>query len=412
MLRAVNADLLSAEPAGFLIYRVLKLMALGYQGASMQSQDCPVLCLLPYVATTTIVQALGYSRMLGYSMSGSQQKLCLACCSMLLVLAFTVALYITGSQHAVATLSVLRLRTKLSQASDISANIKYEPDQPPMPMTSTLRAQLAGHVHTIPWVSKTELNTNTQANGGNQSIPQHVYVSVIERDFTVSHSIANCMELNPEFHFHVMDDADIQKFVQEKAPVLLPIFSQLKGVERLDFWRYLVLWSQAGYYIDSDINCIKPFNAWGKAFCHQAKAVVGIESIDAGSNRNKLGFCCPVQYSNWAMAATAGHLLFEHVIDIILDFHAVAAMDGSSSVARHLDHIDYKTGPGALSRATEHYLALFDKYSLDVATHKHAELVGDVGVFPMIAIGSPADSAVYSQVCVKHMFAGSWKDKN
>ena len=342
-------------------------------------------------------------------MSDSKQKRLLACCSILLVLAVTLALYLSRNQH---TLSVLQLGTHPSLANDISAKIGSESDQPPMPLTSTLRAQLAGRVHNIPSVSETELNTSIQASGSTQSIPRHVYVSVMEKGFMINHNTATCMELNPNFEFYVMDDIDIQKFVQDKAPILLPIFSQLKGVERSDFWRYLVLWSQGGYYIDSDIKCVKPFTAWGEAFHHQAKAIVGIESINAGSNRNQVGFCCPVQYSNWAMAGTPGHVLFEHVIDIVLDFYAVAAMDGSSNVARHLDHIVYKTGPGALSRAIEHYLALFDKYSLDVATSKHAELVGDVGVFPKIAIGSPADSAVYSQVYVKHMFAGSWKDKN
>ncbi|KAL0032587.1 hypothetical protein WJX77_009429 [Trebouxia sp. C0004] len=212
-----------------------------------------------------------------------------------------------------------------------------------------------------------------------------------------------------------MDDTDIQKFVEQKAPALLPIFSQLQGVERSDFWRYLVLWSQGGYYIDSDINCLKPFSAWDDAFLHRAKAIIGIESINPGSNRNHLGFCCPVQYTNWAMASTPGHPLFEHVIDVILDFYAVANRDESSleSKRRGRDHIVYKTGPGALSRAVEHYLALFDAYSLDVATGHHAELVGDVGVFPKFALASPKLSrAVYSQVYVKHMFAGSWKDKN
>lgn len=336
---------------------------------------------------------------------------CLACCGTLLVLAITLTLYLAGSQHASIQVSAVQLRRNLAAASDISAKIASRADPSPMPATSTLRAQLAGQVHNESWASNTELNISTENSDSSQNIPQHVYVSVLQRDFIVSQSIANCKQLNPGFTFHVMDDVDIQHFVEQKAPTLLPIFSQLQGVERSDFWRYLVLWSQGGYYIDSDINCLKPFTAWSDAFLHQAKAIIGIESINLGSNRKHLGFCCPVQYTNWAMASTPGHPLFEHVIDVILDFHAVANGDGSSRRGR--DHIVYKTGPGALSRAVEHYLALFDEYSLDVATGHHAEIVGDVGVFPKFALASPYLSrAVYSQVYVKHMFAGSWKDTN
>lgn len=382
----------------------------------MYLEDDSELRLSPAAHRNSDSQATGCS--LGCQpilMSSSEQKRCLACCGMLLVLAIILTLYLAGSQHAIVPLSVLRLRRNLATATDISAQIASRADQPPMPMTSTLRAQLAGHVHNEPWARNTELNISTQISDSSQKIPQHVYVSVIQRDFIVSQSIANCKQLNPGFTFHIMDDTDIQKFVEQKAPTLLPIFNQLQGVERSDFWRYLVLWSQGGYYIDSDINCLKPFTAWDDAFLHRAKAIIGIESINPGSDRNHLGFCCPVQYTNWAMASAPGHLLFEHVIDVILDFYAVANRDESSLEAqrRGRDHIVYKTGPGALSRAVEHYLALFDEYSLDVATGHHAEIVGDVGVFPKFALASPKIStAVYSQVYVKHMFAGSWKHKN
>lgn len=344
-------------------------------------------------------------------MSSSEHKRCLACVGTLLVLALTLTFYLADSQLAFAPLSIVRLTAKFYVASDAPVTIDTK-SGPPMPMASTLRAQLAGHVHNVPWLNATESSTSVPSANGIHSIPRHVYVSVTDRNFIVSQSIANCKELNPDFDFSVVDDADIQQFVEDTAPMLLPVFSQLQGVERSDFWRYLVLWSQGGFYMDSDINCYKPFSAWDEAFHNQAKAIVGIESINPGSNRNELGFCCPVQYSNWAMASTPGHPLLEHVIDLILDFHATASMDASSNAARRRDHVIYKTGPGALSRAIEHYLALFDKYSLDVATGTKAELVGDLGVFPKVAIGSPKQSsALYSQVYVKHMFAGTWKDK-
>ena len=301
------------------------------------------------------------------------------------------------------------LKTNLSLGSSAPAT-KNESDRGPMPMTSTLRAQLAGRIHNIPWASQTKLNTSSQANDG---IPQHVYVSVKKRDFIVSQSIANCRDINPGYELHTVDDASIQQFVEDKAPILLPVFKKLNGVERSDFWRYLILWSQGGYYIDSDINCMKPFSTWNPAFDGQAKAIIGIEAIEPGTSHGGGAFCCPVQYNNWAMASTPGHPLFEHVIDLILDQFSLTAMDQHSNAAQHLDHIVWKTGPGVLTRAVEHYLASFDKYSSDVAT-EHAELVGDVGVFPQVALASSdhaPSSAVYSQVYVRHMFAGSWKDK-
>eukprot|EP00953_Heterococcus_sp_UTEX-ZZ885_P021778 12122-Heterococcus_DN1.PRE.6 len=50
------------------------------------------------------------------------------------------------------------------------------------------------------------------------------------------------------------------------------------------FNRYLVLYLDGGYYIDSDIQCIKPFSAWhdfsaSGASYKEAKAIIGIEFL-------------------------------------------------------------------------------------------------------------------------------------
>jgi Glycosyltransferase sugar-binding region containing DXD motif len=50
------------------------------------------------------------------------------------------------------------------------------------------------------------------------------------------------------------------------------------------FNRYLVLYLDGGYYIDSDIQCIKPFPAWhdfsaSGASYKEAKAIIGIEFL-------------------------------------------------------------------------------------------------------------------------------------
>ncbi|KAL3132672.1 membrane-bound alpha-1,6- mannosyltransferase Initiation-specific [Trebouxia sp. C0010 RCD-2024] len=221
--------------------------------------------------------------------------------------------------------------------------------------------------------------------------------------------------LNPDYQVKVMGDEERTQMVAAHAPGLLAVYTKLKPTERNDFWSYLTLYLFGGWYVDHDVKCVKPFDKFAANFNGNASAIVGIEAVLKNeANRNKIGFCCPVQYCHWVMGSAPGHVLFGHVVDLILDFQIIAAADPNSAPGKQKDIPVVSTGPGILTKAVEHFMALFDVYTVDVAL-KAPEMIADLGVMPATAVaagGYGTEDNTPELVYVRHMFAGTWKHGN
>lgn len=278
-----------------------------------------------------------------------------------------------------------------------------------------LDARLHGLVHGNLW----RTSIPEEGYSRQQDIPKTLYVSVANKDSVgagAASSIKACESLNPGYQVQVMGEAERTEVVQQHTPLLLPLYEKLKATEKNDFWSYLMLYLFGGWYIDHDVQCYKPFDEFKSSFNNTAKAIIGLEAVVPGSNRNEIGFCCPVQYCHWVMGSAPGHTLFGHVVDLMLDVQAIAEADPESAPGKQIDNPIMTTGPGILTKAVEHFMALHDTYSLDIALER-PEMVSDLGVMPRSAVavggyGTPAASADHSLVFVKHMFAGTWKHGN
>jgi mannosyltransferase OCH1-like enzyme len=69
------------------------------------------------------------------------------------------------------------------------------------------------------------------------------------------------IEDNPEFRFHLYDDEDCVKFIQEHFhPLVLWAYRSLKpGAYKADLWRYCILFVKGGIYVDIKYRPIQGF---------------------------------------------------------------------------------------------------------------------------------------------------------
>lgn len=75
--------------------------------------------------------------------------------------------------------------------------------------------------------------------------------------------------LNPTFQVVLYDDGEIEQLFVEEFPEFLNLFkSLLDPVERVDIWRYLIVYARGGVYSDSDWMPHKPINEWVKEMLH------------------------------------------------------------------------------------------------------------------------------------------------
>lgn len=117
-------------------------------------------------------------------------------------------------------------------------------------------------------------------------------------------SINTWKNLNPEFEYRYMDDAQSAEFIlKEYGQEWHDLFISLPvGVMRGDLWRYMIIYKYGGVYTDLDTECWNPINVW--------------------LNEDYDMIVCPetdLHFCQWTFAASAGNPILKSVLDTIKD---------------------------------------------------------------------------------------------
>ncbi|HYH23441.1 MAG TPA: glycosyltransferase [Azospirillum sp.] len=144
---------------------------------------------------------------------------------------------------------------------------------------------------------------------------------------------------NPGFAYRFWTDDDIEHFVAEEHPVLLPVFrGYADPIARIDLARYLILRRFGGVYVDLDFECLRPIDGLleGRSF------VVGLEPEEHGrlakaAERGLARILCPS-----FLASVPGHPFWDHLLSRLIEARSSA------------DVLD-ATGPFLLTRAHASY---------------------------------------------------------
>ena len=144
---------------------------------------------------------------------------------------------------------------------------------------------------------------------------------------------------NPGFTYRFWTDADIERFVVEEHPALLPVFrGYAEPIARIDLARYLILRRFGGVYADLDFECLRPIDGLleGRSF------VVGLEPEEHGrlakaAERGLSRILCPS-----FLASVPGHPFWDHLLDQLVE-------------ARHSPDVLDATGPFLLTRVHDQY---------------------------------------------------------
>ena len=135
---------------------------------------------------------------------------------------------------------------------------------------------------------------------------------------------------NPDYTYHLYDDADMDNFVNEHFPgEIAECYNRLNIiVAKVDFWRYLVLYTYGGVYLDMDSYFLRPLDEF---IDPDDKAVLSAEG-----NLN-----CFVQ---WALIFEKKHPILEKVIELIVE---------NIKYNRFPNDINSMTGPTVYTRAIQ-----------------------------------------------------------
>ncbi len=94
-------------------------------------------------------------------------------------------------------------------------------------------------------------------------IPLHVYQTWSSKELPSKMKLFRdkMIKDNPEFTFHLYDDADCEEFIQKHFhPIVLWAYQSLKpGAYKADLWRYCVMFVHGGIYMDIKYRPIHDF---------------------------------------------------------------------------------------------------------------------------------------------------------
>jgi hypothetical protein len=123
--------------------------------------------------------------------------------------------------------------------------------------------------------------------------------------------------LHPDWEFRFYDDAALRAFVVEHFPERLALYDAYpRPIQRVDVFRYMVLFKLGGVYSDLDVD---PYRAIDE-LVERTRCFVGIEPkhhMDKSYNQNGL----PFLLCNAFMGSEPGHPFWTHVIDRLEQSH-------------------------------------------------------------------------------------------
>ena len=179
------------------------------------------------------------------------------------------------------------------------------------------------------------------------------------------------------------DDEDILRFMEKHFPQYIEKFNRFKhNIERVDFWRYAVLYVKGGVYADLDVYPLKSIDIWLEKNC----VVLGKEPIKHARQYDG----SDTLICNAFMISPQGERFWLDLMDYIIENYS----EDNNPVMN--------TGPGII---TKFYKKFGDKYNV---------IITEPEIFyPIDAQQCKEEN--YEQYCkdafVVHMWEGSWCSK-
>lgn len=183
--------------------------------------------------------------------------------------------------------------------------------------------------------------------------------------------------MNPDYIYKFYTDRDIFKFIHTNYPQYLDLYEFLTGIEKIDFFRYLIIYHQGGIYIDMDCECLRPLDDLFKTY-GQTKLITGYEY---NSEDNQ-------QYLQWFIASPSKNSV---LLDLVNEIQYRSYFKWFKSlVLSENDLVYWLTGPQLYTEVL--------KNNSD-----------NITVLSKGLLGCYDKKLITNESYLRHMFSGSWK---
>lgn len=145
------------------------------------------------------------------------------------------------------------------------------------------------------------------------------------------------LSLHPNWRYCFYDDGDCRQAIKSHFPALLPIYDSFAaGVQRADMFRVVALYVHGGFYLDLDVECLRPLDELCDYNC-----VLAEEKTLTLDEVRELGHQHPLRIANYMFASESHHLFLLHLLLDMVE-RSVAPVVTDEDILQH-------TGPGLMT---------------------------------------------------------------
>lgn len=209
--------------------------------------------------------------------------------------------------------------------------------------------------------------------------------------------------MNPTWEFRYYDNVACDNFVKENFPQYLHTYNTMpRKIERVDFFRYLVVLHSGGIYADTDVECRQPLDTW---IDDDATFIAGVEhEFVSTAQASQRQYARKRQLLQWTFASAPNSPVLANVV---ANVHQLAKNETLHNMKEVYATYE-RTGPGMWTDAI--YEAMNQLMTAGAP-------FDGIRILPRIALGpfpNNADgiNAFTDQTYLLHHFRGSWKSKS
>ena len=175
-------------------------------------------------------------------------------------------------------------------------------------------------------------------------------------------------------------------------------------IEKIDIFRYLLMYYIGGIYADIDTNCFKSFNN----LCLNEDCIFGIESYITNEKKIKFNYRFNYTIGNAILISKKNHPIYKIIINNILNNNYENNINPLDT-----EYIVQKTGPGLITKTIQNYLwsELYNNSNIREFIYEKYK----VKLLEQIYLYPPTKPSIYNiyplnvNIYSNHICDGNWK---
>lgn len=141
---------------------------------------------------------------------------------------------------------------------------------------------------------------------------------------------------HPSWDYRFYDDGECRRTVERHFPSIMPLYDRAAIIQRTDIFRNIVVLAVGGFYIDMDLECLKPVDDLCEFHC-----VFGEEITLDKEPLEKVGQRDSLRVANYMFGSEPGHLFLLYIVRKMAEKFRVGIVTE--------DDILDSTGPGLVT---------------------------------------------------------------